>query len=480
MYWSKLFIPTLRELPAGDGAARRRLIRAGYARDSGYLYLGRRSLAKIVAMLRAEMDTIGGQEVSLDAPFLDTATWIARHDLRSYRQLPQIWYQTDGRSHQSCSFDLAHANQRDIYRRILDYCGLTYICVSDELLVPSEDGDQLVTRGSRYESNLKQARSVPKPPAIPDPEGDLSPEEFHTPGQKTIADICAFTGLPETSQIKSLVMVAGNAPVLALVRGDHTLNDLKFSTLLGISEARQATPGEIRGWFGADAGSLGPVGVTNLRILADEALRGRRNMICGANRNHYHLRNVTPDQDFRAEFFDLRMVMEGDTSISDGRPLRLERAFTLAAFGHREADLHVSNESGKEVTPHIAHDRLFLDRILITAAEQQYDQDGLALAPAIAPFSVVITPVNLKDATQDQAARELHSEIASAGLDSLLDDRDERPGVKFKDADLIGIPFRITVGKKLAQGLVEVVNRRTRESQDVAVHEAAAFILNRV
>lgn len=159
--------------------------------------------------------------------------------------------------------------------------------------------------------------------------------------------------------------------------------------------------------------------------------------------------------------------------------MRFEHAFTLAAFDHWKDDWHVSNESGKEVALHVTHCRLFLDRILQTAAEQQFDQDGLAFPPAIAPFDVVITPVNLKDQGQETAARALHSELASAGLDPLLDDRDERPRVKFKDADLIGIPFRITVGKKLADGRVEVSDRQTRESQDVPLDQVVAVLLEK-
>jgi prolyl-tRNA synthetase len=364
------------------------------------------------------------------------------------------------------------SSSQDAFRRILDRCGVHYIALNDELIALSPDGDQLITRGSQYEANLKRARSVPKPPVIEDPESDLSPEEFHTPAKKTIADVTSFTGLPETSQMKSLVMVVDDAPVLILLRGDHTLNEHK----LHASAARQATADEIRRWFHADAGSLGPIGVTGLRILADEALRGRKNMICGANRNDYHLRNVTPGEDFQAEFLDLRMVVEDDTSLIDGAPLRFERAFTLASTRDIPSDLHVSNESGKEVTPRLTHHRLFLDRILTAAAGQQYDIDGLMLAPAIAPFGVVITPVSLKDASQHQAAHDLHAELTSAGFDPLLDDRDERPGVKFKDADLIGIPFRVTLGKKLAQGLAEVMDRRTRESQDVPLDRVAVFL----
>jgi prolyl-tRNA synthetase len=458
MYWSKVFIPTLRD------AGQRTLIRAGYARESGHLYLGTRSLHKIAGIIREEM---GGQEVLLAAPFLESAISVASHDLRSYKQLPQTWSQTDGAVYQSCSFELDGSDCLKDCQRVLDRCGVNYVTLRHELVVPSERGDQLVT----HESNVKRARSVPKPPVLADAEGELLPEEFHTPGLKTIADICAFTGLPESSQIKSLVMVADGAPVLILLRGDHTLNEYKF-------KGRQATPDEIRRWFGADPRSLGPVRVNHMRILADEALRGRRNLICGANRNDYHLRNVTPGKDFQADFLDLRMVAEGDTSLVDGAPLHFERAFTLAEFERREGDLHVSNESGKEVAVHVSSCRFFLDQVLIAAAEQQSDADGLALASTIAPFGVVITPVHLKDAAQDQAARTLHEELAA--LDPLLDDRDERPGVKFKDADLIGIPFRVTVGKKLAQGLVEVVNRRTRETSDVEIDRVAAFLMEKL
>ncbi len=472
MLWSNLFIPTLREEPSEGSAGQRRLIRAGYARGEGFLYLGKRSLDKIAAMVRAEMAALGAQEISAGAAFVDAAISIARHDLRSYKQLPQIWFQIDGAEHRACSFDVEPSSRREVYRRILDRCGIVYIAARDEFAVPSADGDQLISRGSQYEWNVKRARSVPRPPAIPDPEGDLSPEQFHTPGQKTIADISAFTGLPETSQMKSLVVVADGAPVLLLLRGDHTLNEHKFP-------ARQATPDEIRRWFGADPGSLGPIGVANMRIVADEALRGRRNMVCGANRNDYHLRHVTPGEDFQAEFLDLRSVAEGDASIVDGTPLSFERAFTLATFEDRDANLHISNEAGKEIALHLSHEEFFLDRVLTAAAAQQADVDGLALAPAIAPFQVIVTPVNVKDAGQKDAATSVHHDLSAAGFDVLLDDRDERPGVKFKDADLIGIPFRVTVGKKLAQGMVEVTERRARQSQDVALDQVATLLSER-
>jgi prolyl-tRNA synthetase len=309
--------------------------------------------------------------------------------------------------------------------------------------------------------------------------GHLTPQEFHTPNVKTIAEVAQFTGLPETSQMKSLVMVASeqgkDKPVLALLRGDHQLSEAKLAGMLGATDVRAAHPEELRQWFGADAGSLGPIGVKNIRILADEALRGRRNMIAGANRNDYHLRHVTPGEDFEAQFCDLRQVAEGDTSVLDGSPLAIQKTveighiFKLGYKYSKSMGLHVTNESGEEIAPIMGSYGIGIERILSAAVELYHDGDGIVLPPTIAPFTVVVTPVNIKDDAQRQAAEEIYATFRKAGVDVLLDDRDERPGVKFKDADLIGLPYRITVGKKLPQGIVELVERRPKRSTDVPI-----------
>jgi len=298
----------------------------------------------------------------------------------------------------------------------------------------SDSGDEILVRGTNYAALAAKAVSVAQPPAVPDPQGDLQPEEFPTPGVKTIAQIAEFTGLPATSQIKSLVMVRDGRPLLILLRGDHQLSPAKLPA------ARQAEADEIRNWFGADPGSLGPVGVQDVKILADEALRGRRNMIAGANRTDYHLRNVTPGEDFATEFADLRQVVARDTSITDSGPLHFSKVILLD-------------------TP---------ERILNAAAQQNHDADGLRLPTAIAPFTVVVTPVHPERLA---AAHQIYQRLLSEGHDALLDDRDARPGVKFKDADLIGFPYRINVGKKLSEGLVEVVERLSRKSSDVPIGE---------
>jgi prolyl-tRNA synthetase len=561
MRWSKLFIPTLRENPAeAEVASHQLLLRAGYVRQLAagiynYLFLAQRSINRIMQIVREEMDAIGAQEMLL--PGLNPAevwqesgrwsvmgdnmfrlkdrwgrdlclgmtheeimTFIARGELRSYKQLPQIWYQIQTKFRDeprpksgllrvrqflmkdsytfdmdAAGLDVSYQKHYDAYCRIFDRCGLKYAIVeahsgamggsqSHEFMVASDAGEDFIVVCSKtgYAANLEKAVSRPVPPAMADPEGDLSPEEFHTPGRKTIAEVAEFTRLPETSQMKSLVMVADGQPVLALLRGDHQLSETKFASVMGAADIRPAHPAEIRDWFGADAGSLGPVGVRNMRIVADLALEGRRNMIAGANKDDYHLRNVTPGEDFQAEFFDLRQVAHGDTELSTGEPLEIFKAMEIGhifKLGYKYSEsmgLRVLDEGGKEVTPIMGSYGIGIERILCAAIELYHDADGIVLPPSIAPFHVVITPVNNNDPTQREAAEKLYAECKALGLDALLDDRDERPGVKFKDAELIGIPCRITAGKKLAQGQVELLVRKGKQSSDVPVTEAAARV----
>jgi len=286
--------------------------------------------------------------------------------------------------------------------------------------------------------------------------------------------------------MKSLVLVADGKPVLAMVRGDHSLSETKFSAAMKATEFRPAHPEEIREWFGAEAGSLGPVGVKNMRVIADEALRGRRNMVAGSNRDDYHLRHVTPGEDFQPEYFDLRAVASGDACLSCGGTLDLVKCVEIGhifKLGYRYSEtmgLRVLNEAGDEVKVIMGSYGIGIERILSAAIELYHDKDGMSLPAPIAPFDVVVTPVNYADKAQRDAAGEIYESCRKMDLDALLEDRDERPGVKFKDADLIGIPWRINVGKKLAQGLVEVVERRTRTSEDAAPDYAAALVASKI
>jgi prolyl-tRNA synthetase len=511
MLWSQLFIPTLRENPAdAAGATERLLLRAGYARqaDSGnwnYLCLAQRSLVKIQNIARDEMNAIGAQELGLGAQepgndAREAVAALARGGLRSYRQLPQIWYWTPSHlpmTQDSLSFDAgsegladSFQKQREAYRRIFARCGIEAAPVSRagealEFAVFSDAGDEEIAHchQCRYAAGIESAIGYPHPPGHDDPDTESAPEEFSTPDRKTIADVAEFTQLPATSQMKSLVMVADGKPVLALVRGDHQMSRDKLALAMGASEVRPALEEEIVEWFGANPGSLGPVGLKNVRIIADHALEGRRNMIAGANKNDFHLRNVTPGRDFQPEYSDLRRVADGDACAACGAELKVRRVAGLAHLakpgekGGEAMKVRVLAANGSEFTPATGAYGLNRERILHAAIEQHNDANGICLPASLAPFRVVITPVNNGDTALREAAGKIYADCLGAGIDALYDDRDERPGVKFKDADLIGVPYRITVGKKLAEGLVELYERRARSSRDVPLDQAAAACL---
>ena len=566
MRWSRLFIPTLREAPAeAEVVSHRLLLRAGYVRQLSagfycYLYLAKRSLNKIERIVREEMDAIGAQEVytpevhpaelwqesgrwdaigddmfrlkdrngrdlCLGMTEEEVMTWMARGELRSYKQLPQIWYQIQAKFRDeprpksglmrvrrftmkdSYSFDIDAAGLDESYRKhyqaycnVFSRCGLEYRPIeahsgamggseSHEFVIPSDAGEDIVVEcaASGYAANLEKAVARPKPPAAPDPEGDLEPEELETPGKKTIAEVSEFDGAPESSHIKTLVMVADGKPLMTLLRGDHALNETKLAAVSGAAELRPAHPEELRQWLGADAGSLGPVGAKDeMEILADEALQGRRNMICGANKDGFHLRNVTPGEDFDARFVDLREVEDGDLDIESGEPVRRRKCievghiFKLGYKYSESMNLRVLDENGKEVAPIMGSYGIGLERILTAAIEQNNDEAGMALPLAVAPFETVVTPVNLKNEEQREAAEKLYAELAETGVDTLYDDRAERAGVKLNDADLIGIPFRIVVGKKISEGLVELVERSTRQSVDVKLENVVETLRERL
>jgi len=564
MLWSHLFIPTLREVPAdAEVASHRLLLRAGYIRPMGsgiynYLLLAQRSMSKIQKVIREEMEAIGAQEFHLAALnpaeiWQESGRWtgmgqnmfrlkdrwqrdlclgmtheevmtaIARGELRSYKQLPQIWYQIQIKFRDeprpksgllrvrqflmkdSYSFDIdapgldvSYEKHRQAYCKIFDRCGIEYVVVeadsgamggsaSQEFMVATDAGEDFVVvcRETGYAANLEKAVSEPKPIAAPDSEEALDPSEIHTPAAKTIDEVAAFLKLPETSLIKTYVVIVDygtkQVPMLALLRGNHQLSETKFIAATGCKEYRAAHPEEIREIFGADPGSLGPVGV-KLTIYADSALEGRKNMVAGANKDDYHLLNVTPGEDFTAKFADIRQVESGDTEINTGAPLEILKTmeighiFKLGYKYSKAMGLDVLNEDGKEVKVIMGSYGIGVERVLCGAVELYNDADGISMPPSIAPFEVVVTPVNIGDESLKKAAFDLYGDLKKAGIDALLDDRDERPGVKFKDADLIGIPFRITVGKKLAQGIVEVVERRGKVLSEMPLTEVMSWV----
>lgn len=576
--WSQLFLPTLREAPAdAEVASHKYLLRAGYIRQLSagiysYLFLGYRSMLKITAIVRQEMDKIGqeyylpalhprelweasgrwaaigdtmfrlkdrkGADLCLGMTEEEVMTEIARKELRSYKQLPQIWYQIQSKFRDearpksgllrvrqftmkdSYSFDLdaaaldvSYKKHYDTYRRIFDRCGLQYVVVeahsgamggseSNEFVVYTEAGEDLIVScpKCRYAANLERATSRLEP--VPDYEatGSGQPEPVHTPGLKTVDEVAKYLGVSPKNKIKTLAMMATvtksrgekphEVPLILFLRGDHTLNEAKLSTALAGAQFRPMHPEEIQAVFGAPAGFLGPIGSEartykgiKARVLVDQALLGRKNLIAGANQEDYHLRNVTPERDFTvSEWADLRSVGEGEGCPNCGTKLNIAKAmeighiFKLGDKYTQSMGARVLDQNGKEVAPIMGCYGIGIERILTAAVEQNHDNDGFWLPASIAPFEVVVTPTNVKDATLLSTSVQIAEQLSGAGFDVLLDDRDERPGVKFKDADLVGIPFRVNVGKKVTEGIVEVVPRSTRQMRDANIRDIASHL----
>jgi prolyl-tRNA synthetase len=330
------------------------------------------------------------------------------------------------------------------------------------------------------------------------PEGDGSPLEVHTPGQKTIEDVARFLGVSPKNKIKTLALMSETKDektgktrprgIVVLMRGDHQLNEAKLNAAVAVA-TRPMDEAEIKALFKSPAGYLGPAGIEWARdlkdlkkdaglpvLLVDRALEGRANLIAGANKEDYHLKNLTPGKDFHpTAYADLRAVTAGEGCPNCGNSLRIDTAVEIGhifKLGYRYSEsmgARVLDKNGKEVMPIMGCYGIGIERILTAAVEQSNDENGFWLPPSIAPFQIVVTPVNVKDESLLSAAIDITKQLEAAGFDVILDDRNERPGVKFKDADLVGIPFRITVGNKVTEGTVEVVLRSTREVRDVRI-----------
>jgi prolyl-tRNA synthetase len=587
--WSKLFIPTLREAPAdAEVASHKFLLRSGYIRQLGagiynYLPLGQRSLNKIIAIVREEMDKIGqefylpgilpkepwaesgrwtgmgdnmfrlkdrkGADLCLGMTHEEIVTTIARGELRSYKQLPQIWYQIQTKFRDeprpkagllrvrqfimkdSYSFDLDAAsldssyNLHDhAYRAIFTRCGLKFVVVeadsgamggsqSQEFMVYTDAGEDLIASCPvcSYAANLEKATSRLDPTAEMEPTGDGKPEFVSTPNCAAIADVAAFFKISPASDIKCVAYMAlkRGAPikgggqqdtwhgVAAFLRGDHQVNETKLLGAIGAAELRTMQAEELQKFFNGPAGYLGPVGLKpdaqplgeGLTVIVDRSLEGRRNLVCGANKLDYHLRNVTPGRDFSWTLLaDIRSVNEGESCPTEGcagklvvgKAVEVGHIFKLGDKYTKSMGAHVLDPNGKEVTPIMGCYGIGIERILTAAIEQSNDADGFWLPLTIAPFTVVVTITNVSDTALRETGEKLARDLESAGIDVLLDDRDERAGVKFKDADLVGIPYRINVGKKAASGQVELVVRATRTSVDVALDDAVAQLKKRI
>jgi prolyl-tRNA synthetase len=579
--WSKLFIPTLREAPAdAEVASHKFLIRSGYIRQLGagiysYLFLGNRSIQKIIGIVREEMNTIGqefllptihpsdiwqesgrwttmgqnmfrlkdrkGADLCLGMTHEEVMTDLARHELRSYRQLPQIWYQIQTKFRDeprpkggllrvrqfimkdSYSFDIDAAGldksfdlHDAVYRKIFARCGLEFVSVeadsgamggtqSQEFMVYTDAGEDLIASCAKcgYAANLEKATSKLAPVMEMAATGDGMPELVHTPGMAAIVDVTKFFGIEASSDIKCVAYMAevrtvegkksksSWEPVAVFLRGDHFVNETKLLGLLGGSELRTMNGEELEAWFHGPAGYLGPVGLDpaktlhdgKLNVVLDLGLENRKNLVGGANKLDYHFRNVTPGRDFSwTVAADIRNVEEGESCPECDARLKVAKAVEIGhifKLGRRytdKMDAKVLDPNGKEVTPIMGSYGIGIERILTAAIEQNNDANGFWLPSSIAPFDVVVTVTNMTDASLKATGEQIAADLEAAGYDVLLDDREERAGVKFKDADLVGIPYRVNVGKKAAEGKVEVVTRANASSVDAAIAEVAAVL----
>ena len=558
MRYSHLFIPTLKEVPAeAEAVSHKLMVRAGYVRQLAaglyiYLPLGQRVMHKVNQIIREEMNAIGGQEVTMpvlnpaevwqqtgrwdaigDEMFRlkdrsgrdmclamtheETMTWLAAHDIRSYRDLPQVWYQVQTKLRDearpksgilrtreftmkdSYSFDKdeegldrSYQLHLEAYKKIYSRCGIRFHVVQSdtgmmggsmahEFMAPSAAGedDVALCDGCGYAANVELALSVPKTPA----HADWQFEEVATPERRTIDEVTRFLKVTPDLLIKSILVMSESGPVLALVRGDQTLHEKKLAKLIGAH--RPAQKDEVKAHLGVPAGFIGPMGHT-VRKIADPSLQEGL-FIAGANREGFHVKGVKAGRDFEAEFADIHTAAAGDACVQCGKPLRIERVieigniFKLGTKYSEPLKANFLDENGAEKPIIMGSYGIGPARIAAAAIEQGNDENGMIWPLAIAPYQVMVLPVNVKDQKSVDVAEEMHTALEEKGFEVLLDDRDERAGIKFKDADLIGIPYRIVIGEKnLKEGFVEVKERRSGRVETVPAGEAVETVVKKL
>lgn len=557
MRFSKMFIPTMREVPSdAEAISHKLMLRAGYIRQLAaglyiFLPLGWRVLNRINKILKEEMDAIGAQEISM--PILHPAetwqktgrwyeikdemfrlkdrtdrdmclgmtheeimTWLAAREIRSYRQLPQIWYQIQTKLRDearpksgvlrtrefimkdSYSFDADDEGLKknyklhaDAYHKIFKRCGLKFYQVESdpgmmggatahEFMAPSPAGEDeiIICDNCGYAANIEVAHSIS--PAIRDLEWNY--EEVHTPQRKTVKEVSEFLNIEPAYLIKSILVMAAEGPVLVLIRGDQEMHEKKLTKIIG--RFRTALKEEVISILGVEAGFIGPIG-HKIRILADFAIK-QGTYITGANKTDYHIKGIRPDIHFKAEWHDLHIAKENDKCPKCNALIRIEKAievgniFQLGTKYSVPLNAFFLDRDGQQRPLIMGSYGIGPARIAAALIEQNYDKDGIIWPKNIAPFDIEIIPLNINDKDILRITEMLYKGLIENGLDVLIDDREERPGVKFKDADLIGIPVHIIIGEKtLKDNQIEIKDRRTKEIRKVsienAVSEAIAF-----
>lgn len=458
----------------------------------------------------------------------EVITSLAANELNSYRQLPKNFYQIQTKFRDEIrprfglmrakeflmkdaySFDATDAGAMtsyhkmyDAYTRIFARCGLQAFPVeadtgviggnySHEFMVPAETGenDVVYCESGKYAANIEKAVSRGPAEATPSESTGTAPEKFATPGVVTIDALSASPyGVSARHQVKTLVLVADSKPILVLVRGDDSLNEAKLMAKTGAVQVRQATADEIVELLGARPGSLGAVNDTlktpAVPVYADEALRGARGMTTGANEDGFHLRHVEVERDLKVTaWYDLRTVKVGELCVETAQPLKIRRAievghvFKLGTKYSEKLNATFLAEDGSRHPAVMGCYGIGVTRTLQAVIEQCNDKDGICWPVSVAPFTVCITPLTVAPESQPMTlARELAATLEAAGIEAILDDRDERPGVKFKDSELVGFPLRVNLGEKsLAKGEIEL-KPRGGTLRMVPIADAAAEVI---
>ena len=458
----------------------------------------------------------------------EVITSLAANELNSYRQLPKNFYQIQTKFRDEIrprfglmrakeflmkdaySFDATDAGAMtsyhkmyDAYTRIFARCGLQAFPVeadtgviggnySHEFMVPAETGenDVVYCESGKYAANIEKAVSRGPAEATPSESTGTAPEKFATPGVVTIDALSASPyGVSARQQVKTLVFVADSKPILVLIRGDDSLNEAKLMAKTGAVQVRQATADEIVELLGARPGSLGAVNATlktpAVPVYADEALRGARGMTTGANEDGFHLRHVEVDRDLKVTaWYDLRTVKVGELCVETAQPLKIRRAievghvFKLGTKYSEKLNATFLAEDGSRHPAVMGCYGIGVTRTLQAVIEQCNDKDGIRWPVSVAPFTVCITPLTVAPESQPMTlARELAATLEAAGIEAILDDRDERPGVKFKDSELVGFPLRVNLGEKsLAKGEIEL-KPRGGTLRMVPIADAAAEVI---
>lgn len=545
---SKLYAPTLREVPAeAEVDSHQLMLRAGFMRKAAggiytYLPLAWRVLKKIERIVREEMDAKGSQELlmpivqpaeiwqesgrwdvygaemfrlqdrhnrcfCLGPTHEEMVTTLIRGDVRSYRQLPLSVYQIQNKyrderrprfglmrgrefimkdaysfDRDEAGLDKSYQDMYDAYTNIFTRCGLNFRPVeadsgaiggsgSHEFMVIADSGEAEIVfcTSCDYAANVEKAELFP---LEAQEEAMLTKEEVVTPDCKTIADVCAYLKLPVDHSVKAVAYNSEKGLILCFVRGDHEVNEIKVINTCGVIDLEMATEEQLAA-AGTVGGYMGPVGIDNKKVIVvvDATVMKMHNVCCGANKEGYHFINVNPGRDFTPTYVaDIRLIQEGDPcphcggEVSKARGIEVGQVFKLFTKYSSALKATYLDENGKEQPMVMGCYGVGVSRTMAAAIEQNYDDNGIIWPIEIAPYHVLVVPVNTKDEASAAKAEEIYMQLKKVGLETVIDDRKERPGVKFKDADLIGYPLRVVVGPKtLTEGKLEVKIRKTGE-----------------